>query len=87
MIVVEGQWREELLAGAPARGLPPRAPNLEVLVLAEHRPLAGRLRAFDRALGERPEVALHGRDRRAQGPGRLRRNRAKLRVAASVLGV
>jgi hypothetical protein len=62
MVVAEGrllhQWREELLAGAPARGLPPLAPNVEVLVLAEHGPLAGRLRAFDRGLGERPGVAL-----------------------------
>ena len=42
MIVAEGrllaQWRDELLAGAPARGLPPLAPNVDVLVLAEHAP-------------------------------------------------
>src|SRR4051812_3094029 len=54
MIVAEGrllaQWRDELLHGAPARGLPPLAPNIEVLMLAEHGPLAGRLRRFDREL-------------------------------------
>lgn len=62
MIVAEGrllcQWREELLAGAPARGLPPLAPNVNVLVLADHGPLAGRLRGFDRALGDKPGVVL-----------------------------
>ena len=41
MIVAEGrllgQWRDELPRGAPARGLPPLAPNVEVLVLADRR--------------------------------------------------
>ncbi len=62
MIVAEGrllgQWRDELLAGAPARGLPPLAPNVEMLVLADHGPIAGRLRRFDRELGDRAGVVL-----------------------------
>ncbi|WP_169542194.1 helicase-related protein [Solirubrobacter soli] len=53
-----GQWRDELLHGAPARGLPALAPNVDVLVLAEHGPIAGRMRRFDRELGDRPGVAL-----------------------------
>ena len=35
------QWRDELLQGAPARGLPPLAPNVDVLLLAGHGPIAG----------------------------------------------
>ena len=39
MVVAEGrllgQWRDELTKGAPGRGLPPLAPNVEVLVLAD----------------------------------------------------
>ena len=53
-----GQWRDELTLGAPGRGLPPLAPNLEVLVLDEQRPLAGQIRAFDRELGDRGGVVL-----------------------------
>ena len=53
-----GQWRDELAHGAPGRGLAPLAPNLEVTVLDENRPVAGQVRAFDRALGERPGVLL-----------------------------
>jgi hypothetical protein len=57
MVVAEGrllsQWRDELSRGAPRRGLPPLAPNVELLVLDEARPVAGQLRAFDRRLGER----------------------------------
>ena len=53
-----GQWRDELTAGAPGRGLPPLAPNVEVLALSEHGSIAGQIRAFDRALGERPGVVL-----------------------------
>ena len=53
-----GQWRDELTCGAPGRGLPPLAPNLEVLVLDESRPVAAQVRAFDRALGERPGAVL-----------------------------
>jgi hypothetical protein len=75
MVVAEGrllaQWRDELLHGAPARGLPPLAPNIEVLVLAEHGPLAARLRRFDRRLGERPGVALVANGVLDRHPGEL----------------
>jgi hypothetical protein len=53
-----GQWREELTRGAPSRGLPPLAPNLELLVLANDRQIAGQIRRFDRELGDLPGVAL-----------------------------
>ncbi len=75
MIVAEGrllaQWRDELLHGAPARGLPPLAPTLDVLVLSDHGPLAGRLRSFDRTLGERPGVALVANGVLDRHPGEL----------------
>jgi hypothetical protein len=62
MIVAEGrllgQWHDELTRGAPGRGLPPLAPNLEVLVVGERRPIAGRIRDFDRALADRPGLVL-----------------------------
>jgi Helicase conserved C-terminal domain len=53
-----GQWREELAHGAPGRGLPPLAPNLELLVVSDDRQIAGQIRSFDRELGDRPGVAL-----------------------------
>ena len=53
-----GQWREELAHGAPGRGLPPLAPNLELLVVSDDRQIAGQIRGFDRQLGDRPGVAL-----------------------------
>jgi hypothetical protein len=53
-----GQWREELTRGAPGRGLPPLAPNVELLVLADDRQIAGQIRRFDRDLGDRPGVVL-----------------------------
>ena len=53
-----GQWREELAQGAPGRGLPPLAPNLELLVLSDDRQIAGQIRGFDRELGDRPGVVL-----------------------------
>lgn len=75
MIVAEGrllgQWRDELLHGAPARGLPPLAPNLAVLVLSEHAALAGRLRRFDRELGDRPGVVLVANGVLDRHPGEL----------------
>jgi hypothetical protein len=62
MIVAEGrllgQWHDELTRGAPGRGLPPLAPNLEVLLLDERRPVAGQIREFDRTLGDRPGAVL-----------------------------
>ncbi|HWK28474.1 MAG TPA: DEAD/DEAH box helicase [Solirubrobacter sp.] len=75
MIVAEGrllaQWRDELLAGAPARGLAPLAPNLDVLIVADHGPIAGRLRRFDRDLGERPGVVLVANGVLDRHPGEL----------------
>jgi len=53
-----GQWRDELTRGAPGRGLAPLAPNLELLVLTDDRQIAGQIRSFDRALGDRPGVVL-----------------------------
>ena len=53
-----GQWREELTCGAPGRGLPPLAPNLELLVIADDRQIAGQIRRFDRELADRPGVVL-----------------------------
>ncbi|MGO9898732.1 MAG: hypothetical protein ACLP0J_03320 [Solirubrobacteraceae bacterium] len=53
-----GQWREELAQGAPGRGLPSLAPNLELLVVSDDRQIAGQIRSFDRELGDRPGVAL-----------------------------
>jgi hypothetical protein len=53
-----GQWREELSRGAPARGLPPLAPNLELLVLSDDRQIAGQICGFDRELGDRAGVVL-----------------------------
>ena len=62
MIVAEGrllgQWHDELTRGAPGRGLPPLAPNVEVMVVDERRPIAGQIREFDRALADRPGVVL-----------------------------
>ena len=62
MVVAEGrllgQWHDELVRGAPGRGLPPLAPNLAVLVIDERRPIAGQIRDFDRALADRPGVVL-----------------------------
>ena len=54
-----GQWHEELTDGAPGRGLPPLAPNLELLVLAD-----------DRQIG-RADPPLRPRARRS--PGRCAR--------------
>jgi hypothetical protein len=53
-----GQWREELARGAPGRGLPPLAPNVELLVVSDDRQVAGQIRRFDRELGDRPGVVL-----------------------------
>ena len=74
MVVAEGrllgQWRDELATGAPGRGLPPLAPNLEVLVLDDQRQVAGQIRAFDRELGDRPGVVLVRQRRARPLPGR-----------------
>ncbi len=52
------QWSEELMVGAPSRGLPPLAPNCEVLILDERSPIAAQIRRFHRELGERAGVVL-----------------------------
>ncbi len=53
-----GQWRDELALGAPGRGLPPLAPNVEVLMLDDRKQVAGQIRAFDRELGDRGGAVL-----------------------------
>jgi len=62
MVVAEGrllaQWRDELAEGAPGRGLPPLAPNVELPALTDNASVAGQIRAFDRDLGDRPGVVL-----------------------------
>ena len=62
MIVAEGrllgQWHDELARGAPGRELPPLAPNVEALVIDERKPIAGQIRAFDTALGNRAGVVF-----------------------------
>ena len=45
-------------AGRARPRLPPLAPNVEVLLVDERRPVAGQIRSFDGALGDRPGVAL-----------------------------
>jgi hypothetical protein len=56
------QWREELTRGAPGHGLPPLAPNCDVLILSEGTPVASQIRRFHRDTGERGGVVLcsHG---------------------------
>lgn len=62
MVVATGrlidQWRTELTEGAPGRGLPPLAPNIDVLVIDEHSSIAGQLRRMDRLAGETAALAL-----------------------------
>ena len=53
-----GQWHDELTGGAPGRGLPPLAPNVDVLTVSDRGSIAGQIRAFDRRLGQRPGVVL-----------------------------
>ena len=65
-----GQWREELAHGAPGRGLPPLAPNLELLVLADDRQIAGQIRRFDRELGDRRGRGTGAQQRARPLPGR-----------------
>lgn len=52
------QWRSELLDGAPGRGMPPLAPNVEVLIVDERTSPAAQLRAWDRQLGDRAGLVL-----------------------------
>jgi hypothetical protein len=66
-----GQWRDELVRGAPGRGLPPLAPNVDVLVIADRGSVAGQIRSFDRVLGERPGVVLASNSVLDRHPGDL----------------
>ena len=62
MIIAEGrllgQWHDELTWGAPGRGLPPLAPNLELLVLDDDRQIAGQIRASTARSATGPGVVL-----------------------------
>ena len=49
-----GQWREELTRGAPGRGLPPLAPNVELLVLSDER----QARVRQRLAEDQPEEVV-----------------------------
>ena len=89
MVVAEGrllgQWRDELTKGAPGRGLPPLAPNVELLVLDDQRQVAGQLRAFDRELGDRPGVVLCGNGTLDRYPADLQAIRWHLLIADEAL--
>jgi len=52
------QWRGELLDGNQLSGMPPLAPNVDVLVIDERTSPASQIRQWDRELGDRPGVAL-----------------------------
>jgi SNF2 family DNA or RNA helicase len=89
MVVAEGrllgQWRDELAKGAPGRGLPPLAPNVELLVLDDQRQVAGQLRGFDRELGEKPGVVLCANSILDRYPADLQALRWHLLVADEAL--
>ena len=89
MVVAEGrllgQWRDELTKGAPGRGLPPLAPNVELLVLDDQRQVAGQLRVFDRELGDRPGVVLCGNGTLDRYPADLQAIRWHLLIADEAL--
>lgn len=55
-----GQWQDALTEGAPERGLPPLAPNVNVLTISDDRQIAAQLRTFDRQLGDGAGVVLAG---------------------------
>lgn len=62
MIVAEGrllsQWRDELVAGAPGRGLAPLVPNAAVVVIDERASVAAQIRQHDRQTGDGALVCL-----------------------------
>src|SRR6185503_17551188 len=80
-----GQWRDELTGGAPGRGLPPLAPNVDVLAVSDRGSIAGQIRAFDRALGERPGVVLASNGVLDRHPGDLQAIAWHLLVADEAL--
>ena len=89
MVVAEGrllgQWRDELTHGAPGRGLPPLAPNVEVTIVDDRQSVAGQLRAFDRALGDQAGVALVPNGLLDRYPAELQTLRWHLLVADEAL--
>jgi hypothetical protein len=80
-----GQWRDEVTIGAPGRGLPPLAPNLELLVLSDDRQVAGQIRRFDRELGDRPGVVLAANSVLDRYPADLQTIRWHLLIADEAL--
>jgi hypothetical protein len=80
-----GQWRAELAVGAPGRGMPALAPNVDVLRLDEHQPIAGQLGAFDRELGDRAGLALCSNSLLDRYPNELCQLRWHLLVADEAL--
>ena len=80
-----GQWREELTRGAPGRGLPPLAPNIELLVISDDRQVARRIRQFDRRLADRPGVVLAPNSVLDRYPAELQAIRWHLLIADEAL--
>ena len=80
-----GQWREELERGAPGRGLPPLAPNVELLVISDDRQVAGQIRQFDRQLSDRPGVVLAANSVLDRYPSDLQTIRWHLLIADEAL--
>ena len=82
-----GQWRDELAQGAPGRGLPPLAPNVELLLISDDRQVAGvgvhATDALAHARSAQPRRLRHRwhRDHRRPptAPGRLRPGRPRTR--------
>jgi hypothetical protein len=80
-----GQWREELERGAPGRGLPPLAPNVELLVISDDRQVAGQIRQFDRRLSDGPGVVLAANSVLDRYPSDLQAIRWHLLIADEAL--
>ena len=80
-----GQWREELERGALGRGLPPLAPNVELLVISDDRQVAGQIRQFDRELADRPGVVLAANSVLDRYPADLQTIRWHLLIADEAL--
>ncbi|MDO8208971.1 helicase-related protein [Conexibacter sp. CPCC 206217] len=75
MLVAEArllpQWAEELTAGAPARGLPPLAPNTTVVILDDATSIAAQIRRLDREHGDEPLLMLVSKTMLERFPGEL----------------
>jgi hypothetical protein len=92
LLVAEGrlpsQWHDDLVVGAPGRGMPPLEPNCEVRVLQEDqedRRVAGQLRQFDRDAGDRALVVLVGDGQLDRFPADLSSQRWHLLIADEAL--